>query len=79
MSSQEQYKFVYDTLEENIQCGFSWFPVSELSMRLKQKSIRDSATKLNEYQKEFTVSAITYVFQLDSTSIGSHVEAATTQ
>ena len=56
MMEQEQYKFVYDTLEENIQCGFSWFPVSELSMRLKQKSVRDSTTKLNEYQKEFTVS-----------------------
>jgi len=53
VESLEQYKFVYDTLEENIQCGFSWFPVSELSFRLKQKSIKDSSSKLNEYQKEF--------------------------
>jgi len=54
VESLEQYKFVYDTLEETINCGFSWFPVSELSTRLKQKSIKSSATKLNEYQKEFT-------------------------
>ncbi|CAH2042192.1 unnamed protein product, partial [Iphiclides podalirius] len=49
----EQYKFVYDTLEEHVVCGISWFPVSELSQRLKQKSQRDTVTKLNEYQKEY--------------------------
>lgn len=52
---QEQYKFIYDTLEENVTCGLSWFPVSELSTRLKQKSIRNPATKLNEYQREYAV------------------------
>lgn len=50
---QEQYKFVYDTLEEHVVCGISWFPVSELSQRLKQKSQRDPVSKLNEYQKEY--------------------------
>ncbi|KAJ0174240.1 hypothetical protein K1T71_010386 [Dendrolimus kikuchii] len=49
----EQYKFVYDTLEEHVVCGVSWFPVSELSQRLKQKSQRDPVSKLNEYQKEY--------------------------
>ncbi|XP_045522193.1 receptor-type tyrosine-protein phosphatase kappa isoform X3 [Pieris brassicae] len=53
IENEEQYKFVYDTLEEHVVCGVSWFPVSELSQRLKQKSQRDPATKLNEYQKEY--------------------------
>jgi len=49
----EQYKFIYDTLEEALQCGFTWFPVSELSARLKQKSIRNPGCKMNEYQREY--------------------------
>lgn len=44
---------MYDTLEEFVICGASWFPVSELSQRLKQKSIKDAVTKMNEYQKEY--------------------------
>lgn len=50
---QEQYKFIYDTLEEFVICGASWFPVSELSQRLKQKSIKNPITKMNEYQREY--------------------------
>lgn len=50
---QEQYKFVYDTLEEHIVCGNSWFPVSRLSECLKQKSVKDAVTKINEYQREY--------------------------
>ncbi|XP_026473499.1 receptor-type tyrosine-protein phosphatase kappa isoform X1 [Ctenocephalides felis] len=49
----EQYKFVYDTLEEYIVCGNSWFPVRDLSARLKQKSLRHPTTKMNEYQREY--------------------------
>lgn len=49
----EQYKFVYDTLEEYVVCGNSFFPVKELSQKLKQKSIKDPSSKLNEYQKEY--------------------------
>lgn len=49
----EQYKFVYDTLEEYVVCGNSFFPVKELSQKLKQKSVKDAGTKLNEYQKEY--------------------------
>ncbi|XP_046662944.1 receptor-type tyrosine-protein phosphatase kappa-like [Homalodisca vitripennis] len=49
----DQYKFVYDTLEEFVVCGVSWFPVKELSQRLKQKSMKDPVTKLNEYQREY--------------------------
>nr|CAD7427040.1 unnamed protein product [Timema monikensis] len=49
----DQYKFVYDTLEEFVSCGNSWFPVKELSARLKQKSIKNPLTKINEYQHEY--------------------------
>jgi protein tyrosine phosphatase len=49
----DQYKFVYDTLEEYIVCGNSFFHVKELSLKLKQKSLKDPATKLNEYQREY--------------------------
>lgn len=49
----EQYKFVYDTLEEYIVCGNSFFPVKELSLKLKQKSAKDPILKINEYQKEY--------------------------
>lgn len=53
---QEQLRFVYDTLEEYVICGKTWFPVSELSSLLKHKSTKDPHTKINEYQKEFLVS-----------------------
>lgn len=44
---------MYDTLEEFVVCGTSWFPVAELSHRLKQKSIKNPITKMNEYQREY--------------------------
>lgn len=47
---------MYDTLEEYVVCGVSWFPVKELSQRLKQKSIKNPITKMNEYQREYQVS-----------------------
>lgn len=49
----EQYKFVYDTLEEYALSGNSHFPVKEISARIKQKSIKNPFTKLNDYQHEF--------------------------
>ena len=51
---QDQYKFVYDTLEEHAICGPSWFPVKELSQRLRAKGQR-GANKLSEYQREYQV------------------------
>eukprot|EP00092_Neocalanus_flemingeri_P030931 GFUD01033593.1.p1 GENE.GFUD01033593.1~~GFUD01033593.1.p1 ORF type:complete len:788 (+),score=174.32 GFUD01033593.1:281-2644(+) len=55
VETQEQYKFVYDTLEEYVVCGTSFFYVQELSERLKQKSLKDRETKKhpNEYEKEY--------------------------
>ena len=44
---------MYDTLEEFVICGVTWFPVSELWQRLEAKKKRDSATKLNEFQREY--------------------------
>ncbi|CAG7816789.1 unnamed protein product, partial [Allacma fusca] len=49
----DQLKFIYDTLEEYVICRKTWFPVSELSQRLKHKSMKDPQTKINEYQREF--------------------------
>jgi hypothetical protein len=37
-------------------CGKTWFPVSELSQRLKSMSMRDARTKMNAYQEQFLVS-----------------------
>lgn len=48
----DQYKFVYDTLEEHAICGPSWFPVKELSQRLRAKGQR-GPNKLSEYQLEY--------------------------
>lgn len=57
---QEQYKCVYDTLEEYVICGTSFFYVHQLSERLKQKSLKErtaSSKKLqNEYEREYCVS-----------------------
>ncbi|XP_059482652.1 receptor-type tyrosine-protein phosphatase kappa [Neocloeon triangulifer] len=53
IETMEQYKFVYDTLEEFVVCGNSWFPVSELSARLRAKSAKNPITKQNEYQREY--------------------------
>ena len=52
---QEQYKFVYDTLEEFVRCGVTYSPVRELTETLKQKSVRRGGCKLNQYEKEYTV------------------------
>ncbi len=56
---QEQYKFVYDTLEEFITSGYTFFPVKDISQILKQKSVKEKkpngANKPNEYEKEYTV------------------------
>ncbi|KAF2363202.1 Protein-tyrosine phosphatase-like [Trinorchestia longiramus] len=52
MYLQEGYKFVYEALEEYLTCAQSYFPVTELSQRLKHKSTKGPNGK-NEYQMEF--------------------------
>lgn len=49
----EQYKFVYECLEEAFKSSKTWFPVSDLAIKMKWKSIRDQVTKINEYQREY--------------------------
>ncbi|XP_076353567.1 receptor-type tyrosine-protein phosphatase kappa-like isoform X2 [Tachypleus tridentatus] len=51
----EHYKFIYETLEDAYVCGSTWFPISELSQKLKYKSQKNSTTRLNEYQREYQI------------------------
>jgi hypothetical protein len=52
---QEQYKFIYDTLEEYCRGIDSRFPVSELANQIKEKTLKDKKLKKNAYALEYTV------------------------
>ena len=53
---QDQYKFIYDTLEEFVQCGYTYFPVKEISQALREKSKKQEGGKrVNQYEKEYVV------------------------
>ena len=53
---QDQYKFIYDTLEEFVQCGYTYFPVKEISQALRDKSKKQEGGKrVNQYEKEYVV------------------------
>jgi len=49
----EQYKFIYDTLEEYCRGIDSRFPVSELANKIKQKTLKDKKIKKNAYASEY--------------------------
>ncbi|KPM09468.1 tyrosine-protein phosphatase-like protein 2 [Sarcoptes scabiei] len=49
----EQYKFIYETIEEWYKCGKTWFHVSEITQQMNKKSIKNKLTNCNEYQREF--------------------------
>uniref|UniRef100_T1KVD1 Protein-tyrosine-phosphatase n=1 Tax=Tetranychus urticae TaxID=32264 RepID=T1KVD1_TETUR len=53
IETMDQYKFVYSFLEEAYLSGKTWFPVSELAQQMKYKSMKDTLTGLNEYQREY--------------------------
>lgn len=53
---QEQYLYIYDTLDEALMCGKTWFSVTEIAHKFKQKSQKNPITRVNEYQREYTVS-----------------------
>ena len=54
---QDQYKFIYDTLEEFVKCGYTYFPVKEISQALRDKSKKlDEGKRVNQYEKEYVVS-----------------------
>lgn len=71
----EQYKFVYDTIEEALYCGKTWFPVAELHKRLKHKSQRNPMTKQNEYQREYEkITRMASKFSIGDCAGGHRVE-----
>lgn len=71
----EQYKFVYDTIEEALYCGKTWFPVSELHKRLKHKSQRSPITRKNEYLLEYEkICRMTSKFSIGDCAGGHRVE-----
>lgn len=71
----EQYKFVYDTIEEAMFCGKTWFPVAELHKQLKHKSRRNPTTKKNEYQREYEkITRMTSKFSIGDCAGGHRVE-----
>lgn len=53
--SQDQYKFIYDTLEEYCRGIDSRFPVSELANKIKEKTVKDQKLKKNAYALEYAV------------------------
>ena len=71
----DQYKFIYECLEEAHKSGKSWFPVSELQVKMKFKSIRDPVTKINEYQREYEkILKVTPKFSIGDCAGGHRVE-----
>lgn len=71
----DQYKFVYDTIEEAMFCGRTWFPVTELHQKLKHKSQRNPITKNNEYQVEYEkICRMTGKFSIGDCAGGHRVE-----
>ena len=54
---QEQYKFIYDTLEEYCRGIDSRFPVSDLANKIKEKTLKDKKIKKNAYASEYAVRA----------------------
>ena len=52
---QEQYKFIYDTLEEYCRGIDSRFPVSDLANKIKEKTLKDKKIKKNAYASEYAV------------------------
>ena len=54
---------MYDCLEEFTTCGYTFFPVRDISKQLKQKSHKQSkeqaaaagGVRANEYEKEYMV------------------------
>lgn len=51
----EQYKFIYDTLEEYCRGIDSRFPVSELANQIKEKTLKDKKLKKNAYAIEYAL------------------------
>ena len=62
---------MYDCLEEFTTCGYTYFPVKDISKQLKQKSQKHQkdqggGPKANEYEKEYMVRVTNTFFPLFS-------------
>jgi len=55
VETQEQYKFIYDTLEEYCRGIDSRFPVSDLANKIKEKTLKDKKIKKNAYASEYAL------------------------
>ncbi|OQR75318.1 receptor-type tyrosine-protein phosphatase kappa-like [Tropilaelaps mercedesae] len=53
VESMEQYLYIYDTLDEAFMCGKTWFSVTEIAHKFKQKSQKNPITRVNDYQREY--------------------------
>jgi protein tyrosine phosphatase len=51
----DQYKFIYDTLEEYCRGIDSRFPVAELANKIKEKTVKDKKLKKNVYALEYSL------------------------
>lgn len=49
----DQYRFIYEALEEAHVCGKTYFPACELAHQIKQKSHKNVLLLQNEYQLEY--------------------------
>jgi hypothetical protein len=56
VETQDQYKFIYDSLEEYCRGIDSRFPVSDLANKIKEKTVKDKKIKKNAYAFEYAVS-----------------------
>lgn len=78
IENEEQYKFVYDTIEEALFCGKTWFNVSELHNKLQTKGKRIKTTgggNKNEYQLEYDkICRMTSKFSIGDCAGGHRVE-----
>merc|ERR1712226_1581004 len=55
VETQDQYKFIYDSLEEYCRGIDSRFPVSDLANKIKEKTVKDKKIKKNAYAFEYAL------------------------
>jgi len=55
VETQDQLKFIYDTLEEYCRGIDSRFPVSDLANKIKEKTLKDKKIKKNAYALEYAL------------------------
>ncbi|RWS25062.1 receptor-type tyrosine-protein phosphatase kappa-like protein [Leptotrombidium deliense] len=71
----DQYKFIYECLEEAFINGKTWFSLNELSQQMKYKSMKNSITQLNEYQNEYQkILKMTSRFSIGDCAGGHRIE-----